>query len=189
MHESSQQNITLLLEDCANGNKNAVNELLPLVYHELKRISSKYLNDEYRNHTLQTTELVHEAYIKLVGGQEINWQNRAHFFGIAANSMRQILVDYARKRNSQKRGEGKTHLSLDSAEEIAFQSDEDIIALDEAMKKLEAFDSDLSKVVELRFFAGLNVEETSKVLNCSASTVKREWSLAKSWLFRELGKS
>ncbi len=188
MPDLSQQNITLLLEDCANGNKNAVNELLPLVYNELRRISSKYLHDEYRNHTLQTTELVHEAYIKLVGGQEINWQNRAHFFGIAANSMRQILVDYARKRNSQKRGEGKTHLSLDNAEEIAFQSDEDIIELDEAMKKLEAFDPDLSKVVELRFFAGLNVEETAKVLNCSASTVKREWSLARAWLFRELGK-
>lgn len=189
MPDLSQQNITLLLEDCASGNKNAVNELLPLVYHELKRISSKYLNDEYRNHTLQTTELVHEAYIKLVGGQEINWQNRAHFFGIAANSMRQILVDYARKRNSQKRGEGKTHLSLDNAEEIIFETEEDIIALDDAMKKLEAFDPDLSKVVELRFFAGLNVEETAKVLNRSTSTIKREWSLAKSWLFRELGKS
>jgi len=102
--------------------------------------------------------------------------------------MRQILVDYARKRNSIKRGEGKTHLSLESAEEFAFQSDEDIIALDEAMQKLEAFDKDLSKVVELRFFAGLNVDETAKVLNCSASTVKRDWSLAKAWLFRELGK-
>jgi RNA polymerase sigma factor (TIGR02999 family) len=188
MQDSSQQNITLLLEDCVNGKKNAVNELLPLVYNELKRISSKYLHEEYRNHTLQTTELVHEAYIKLVGGQEINWQNRAHFFGIAANSMRQILVDYARKRNSQKRGEGKTHLSLDNVEEIAFQSDEDILALDEAMKKLESFDPDLSKVVELRFFAGLSVEETAKVLDRSASTVKREWSLARAWLFRELGK-
>lgn len=188
MHELSQQNITLLLEECVNGKKEAVNELLPLVYNELKRISSKYLHDEYRNHTLQTTELVHEAYIKLVGGQEINWQNRAHFFGIAANSMRQILVDYARKRNSQKRGEGKTNFSLDQALEIAFQSDEDIVALDEVLKKLETFDPDLSKVVELRFFAGLNVEETAKVLDRSASTVKREWSLARAWLFRELGK-
>lgn len=189
MPDLSQQNITLLLEDCASGNKNAVNELLPIVYNELRRISSKYLHDEYRNHTLQTTELVHEAYIKLVGGQEINWQNRAHFFGIAANSMRQILVDYARKRNSLKRGEGKTHVSLDDAEEMFFNTEEDIIALDEALKKLEAFDQELSKVVELRFFAGLNVDETAKVKNCSASTVKREWSLAKSWLFREMGKS
>lgn len=188
MYESPHQNITLLLEDCVKGKKEAVNELLPLVYNELKRISSKYLHEEYRNHTLQTTELVHEAYIKLVGGQEINWQNRGHFFGIAANSMRQILVDYARKHNSEKRGEGKTHLSLDSAKEILFETDEDIIELDEAMKKLEAFDPDLCKVVELRFFAGLNVDETAKVLNCSASTVKRDWSLAKAWLFRELGK-
>ena len=188
MPDLSQQNITLLLEDCSNGNKNAVNELLSIVYNELRRISSKYLNDEYRNHTLQTTELVHEAYIKLVGGREINWQNRAHFFGIAANSMRQILVDHALKMNSQKRGEGKTHLSLDNAEEIAFQSDEDIVELDEAMKKLEAFDPDLSRVVELRFFAGLNVEETAKVLDRSASAVKREWSLARAWLFRELRK-
>ncbi|MBP9582567.1 MAG: sigma-70 family RNA polymerase sigma factor [Ignavibacterium sp.] len=188
MQESTPQNITLLLQDCIEGNKNAINSLLPIVYNELRKISSKYLHDEYRNHTLQTTELVHEAYIKLIGNENINWQNRAHFFGIAANSMRQILVDYARKRNSIKRGEGKTHLSLESAEEFAFQSDEDIIALDEAMQKLEAFDKDLSKVVELRFFAGLNVDETAKVLNCSASTVKRDWSLAKAWLFRELGK-
>ncbi|MBK7632473.1 MAG: hypothetical protein IPJ23_17585 [Ignavibacteriales bacterium] len=114
-----------------------MNELLPLVYNELKKISSKYLHEEYRNHTLQTTELVHEAYIKLIGGQEINWQNRGHFFGIAANSMRQILVDYARKHNSQKRGEGKTHLSLENAEDIAFESEEDIIALDDAMKNLK----------------------------------------------------
>ena len=189
MHESSQQNITLLLEECVNGKKEAVNELLPLVYNELKRISSKYLHDEYRNHTLQTTELVHEAYIKLIGGHEINWQNRSHFFGIAANSMRQILVDYSRRRNSQKRGEGKTHVSLDDAEGMIFSSEEDIIALDDALKKLEAFDPELSKVVELRFFAGLNVDETAKVMNCSASTVKREWSLAKSWLYREMGKS
>lgn len=189
MSDLSQQNITLLLEECVSGNKNAVNELLPIVYNELRKISSKYLHDEYQNHTLQTTELVHEAYIKLVGGQEINWQNRAHFFGIAANSMRQILVDYARKKNSKKRGEGKTNLSLETAEEIAFHSNEDIVVLDEVLKKLESFDPDLSKVVELRFFAGLNVDETAKVLNCSASTVKREWSLAKSWLFREMGKS
>ena len=123
MQESTPQNITLLLQDCIEGNKNAINSLLPIVYNELRKISSKYLHDEYRNHTLQTTELVHEAYIKLIGNENINWQNRAHFFGIAANSMRQILVDYARKRNSIKRGEGKTHLSLESAEEFAFQSD------------------------------------------------------------------
>ncbi len=188
MPERPPLDITLLLEDCINGRKGAVDKLLPLVYGELKRIASKYLRDEYRQHTFQTTELVHEAYMKLIGGENINWQNRAHFFGIAANSMRQILVDYARKRNSQKRGEGQTILSLNEALGIAVQSDEDILALDEALKKLESFDAGLNKIVELRFFAGLNVEETASVLGSSASTVKREWSLARAWLFRELGK-
>lgn len=189
MHEISQQNITLLLEDCINGKKGAVDQLLPYVYNELRKISSRYLHDEYRNHTLQTTELVHEAYLKLVGDQNINWQNRAHFFGIAAQSMRQILVDHARKRKSLKRGEGNSNISIDEVFELSEKSDEQLIALDEALKKLEAFDPELSKVVELRFFAGLNVDETAKVMNCSASTVKREWSLAKSWLYREMGKS
>lgn len=184
--QNIEKNITLLLESCSNGNKNAVNELLPIVYNELRKISSKYLHDEYRNHTLQTTELVHEAYIKLVGGQEINWQNRAHFFGIAANSMRQILVDYARKRNSQKRGEGKTHVSLDDAEDMIFSSEEDIIALDEALKKLEAIEERSSKIVELRYFSGLTIEETANVLNISPATAKRDWNFAKAWLYREI---
>ena len=185
--ESDSPTVSILQNEALNATDRA-ERLLPLVYDQLRAAAQRQLRSERADHTLQATALVHEAYIKLVGGQEINWQNRAHFFGIAANSMRQILVDYARKRNSQKRGEGKTHLSLDSAEEIVFETEEDIIALDEAMKKLEVFDPDLSKVVELRFFAGLNVEETAKVLNCSASTVKREWSLARAWLFRELGK-
>ena len=188
MQNQQQQNITQLLNDLSEGNNVAIEKLLPLVYNELRKISSKYLRDEYRQHTLQTTELVHEAYIKLFGGQNIPWQNRAHFFGIAAKSMRQILVDYARKHNSKKRGEGKTNLSLDHAMEVPFQSEEDIIALDEVLKKLESFDAGLSKVVELRFFAGLNVEETANILDRSPSTVKREWRLARAWLFRELGK-
>lgn len=189
MHEVPPQEITLLLEDCINGKKGAIAKLLPLVYAELKVIASKYLRDEFRNHTFQTTELVHEAYMKLAGGQNITWQNRAHFFGIAANAMRQILVDYARKRNSQKRGEGKTNLSLEHALEIAVHSDEDILALDEALRKLASFDLELSKVVELKFFAGLNVEETACALGLSPATVKKEWSLAKAWLFRELGEN
>ncbi len=187
MQENNRQNITLLLENCARGKDGAVDELLPHVYNELRRISSKYLNDEYRNHTLQTTELVHEAYLKLFGNQDINWQNRAHFFGIAANAMRQILVDYARKHNSLKRGGGLAKVTLDNAEGIFFEAEEDLILLDDALKKLEIFDPDLSKIVELRFFAGLKVEETAKALDCSTATVKRGWSLAKSWLYRELG--
>ncbi|MEO8166666.1 MAG: sigma-70 family RNA polymerase sigma factor [bacterium] len=187
MSKIPPQDITLLLEECVNGKHGSIDKLLPLVYGELRKIASKYLRDEYRSHTFQTTDLVHEACMKLLGGQNISWENRAHFFGIAANSMRQILVDYARKRNSQKRGGGKTHLSLDHALEIAMHSEEDILALDEALRKLESFDPELSKVVELKFFAGLNVEETACALSLSPSTVNKEWSLAKAWLFRELG--
>ena len=186
MQEFSPQNITLLLEDCINGKKGAVDELLPHVYNELRKISSKYLHDEYRNHTLQTTELVHEAYIKLIGDQNISWQNRAHFFGIAAQSMRQILVDHARKRKSIKRGEGKGNISLDDVFEISETNDEQIIALDEALKKLESVEERSSKLVELRYFSGLTIEETAEVLNISPATVKRDWNFAKAWLYREI---
>ena len=186
MQEFSPQNITLLLEDCINGKKGAVDELLPHVYNELRKISSKYLHDEYRNHTLQTTELVHEAYIKLIGDQNISWQNRAHFFGIVAQSMRQILVDHARKRKSIKRGEGKGNISLDDVFEISETNDEQIIALDEALKKLESVEERSSKLVELRYFSGLTIEETAEVLNISPATVKRDWNFAKAWLYREI---
>jgi RNA polymerase sigma factor (TIGR02999 family) len=186
MHDLSEQKITLLLEDCINGKKGAIDELLPHVYNELRKISSKYLRDEYRNHTLQTTELVHEAYIKLVGDQNINWQNRAHFFGIAAQSMRQILVDHARKRKSLKRGEGIANISLDEVFEISEKTDDQIIALDEALKKLETIEERSSKIVELRYFSGLTIEETAEVLNISPATAKRDWNFAKAWLYREI---
>jgi RNA polymerase sigma-70 factor (ECF subfamily) len=187
MHVLSQQNITLLLEDCISGKKGAVDELLPHVYNELRMISSKYLHDEYRNHTLQTTELVHEAYIKLVGDKNISWQNRAHFFGIAAQSMRQILVDHARKRKSQKRGGSQANISLDEVFEISEKPDGQIIALDEALKKLESVEERSSKIVELRYFSGLTIEETAEVLNISPATAKRDWNFAKAWLYREIG--
>jgi len=186
MQELSQQNITLLLEDCIRGKKGAVDELLPQVYNELRKISSKYLRDEYKNHTLQTTELVHEAYIKLIGDQNISWQNRAHFFGIAAQSMRQILVDHARKRKSLKRGEGKSNISLDEVFEISEKTDDQIIALDEALKRLETLEERSSKIVELRYFSGLTIEETAEVLNISPATAKRDWNFAKAWLYREI---
>lgn len=186
MRDISPQNITVLLENCVNGKKGAVDELLPYVYNELKKISSKYLHEEYRNHTLQTTELVHEAYIKLVGNQNIAWQNRAHFFGIAAQSMRQILVDHARKRRSLKRGEGQSNISLDDVFEFSEKSDEQLIALDEALKKLEAIEERSSKIVELRYFSGLTIEETAEVLNISPATAKRDWNFAKAWLYREI---
>ena len=186
MADISQHNVTLLLEDCIKGKKGAVDELLPHVYNELKKISSKYLNDEYRNHTLQTTELVHEAYIKLVGNQDISWQNRAHFFGIAAQSMRQILVDHARKRKSLKRGEGKGNIPLEEIFEISEKTDDQILALDEALKKLESLEERSSKIVELRYFSGLTIEETAEVLNISPATAKRDWNFAKAWLYREI---
>lgn len=182
----TQKDITLLLEECVKGNKGAIDRLLPQVYNELKRISSKYLRDEYRNHTLQTTELVHEAYLKLVGNQNISWQNRAHFFGIAAQSMRQILVDHARKRKSLKRGEGKSNLSLDEVFEISEKTDDQLIALDEALNKLEAIEERSCKLVELRYFSGLTIEETAEVLNISPATAKRDWNFAKAWLYREI---
>lgn len=187
MADISQHSVTLLLEDCIKGKKGAVDELLPHVYNELRKISSKYLHDEYRNHTLQTTELVHEAYLKLVGDQNISWQNRAHFFGIAAQSMRQILVEHARKRKSLKRGEGKANISIDDVFDISDKTDEQILALDEALKKLESVEERSSKIVELRYFSGLTIEETAEILNISPATAKRDWVFAKAWLYREIG--
>ena len=186
MSNKSPQNITLLLNEISKGNNLAIEQILPLVYDELRKISSKYLSDEYRKHTFRTTELVHEAYIKLIGNQQISWESRAHFYGIAAKTMRQILVDYARKRKSQKRGSGKPKLSLDDAQLVASESDEQIIALDEALKKLENAEERSSKIVELRYFSGLTIEETAKLLNISAATVKRDWQFAKTWLYREI---
>ncbi len=185
MPESSSE-LTQLLIKYGNGDDSALSHLLPQIYNELRKISRKYLRDEYRNHTLQTTELVHEAYIKLMGGQNLSWQNKAHFFGIAAQSMRQVLVDHARKKKSLKRGEGKSNISLDEIYEISENSDEKILALDEALKKLESVEERSSKIVELRYFSGLTFEETAEVLNISESTAKRGWNFAKAWLYREM---
>ena len=186
MGKDKTKKLTLLLNEYSNGDQLAFERILPLVYDELRTISSKYLRDEYRKHTLQTTELVHEAYIKLIGDEKLTWENRAHFFGIAARSMRQILVDYARKRKALKRGLGQTKLSLDNAEFLLSDSEEQIINLDDALEKLEQLDERASKIVELRFFSGLSIEETSNMLNISAATVKRDWNFAKAWLYREI---
>ncbi len=186
MQDQTQENNSTLLTNVCSGNREALDEFLPLVYNELRRLASNYLRAEYGNRTIQTTELVHEAYIKLIGGQDISWQNKAHFFGIAANSMRQILVDLARKRKSLKRGGNQTKVSLFDDLVIMDESDEKLLALDEALKKLETLDERLCKIVELRYFSGLTIEETAEVLSTSSSTVKREWNLAKAWLYREL---
>ncbi|GBD91213.1 RNA polymerase sigma factor [bacterium BMS3Abin04] len=186
MQASRVQNITQLLNSASAGDGFALDKILPVVYNELKQISSKYLRNEYRNHTLQTTELVHEAYLKLIGDEKLAWESKAHFFGIAAKSMRQILVDYARKRNALKRGEGKTMLSLDNANILVNQTEEKILSLDEALTKLEIIDERCSKIVELRFFSGLSLEETALALKISVATVKRDWKFAKAWLYREI---
>jgi RNA polymerase sigma factor (TIGR02999 family) len=186
MQNSSRNEITLLLSKLQKGDRQVVDKLMPLVYSELRRLASKYLSREYEKRTIQTTELVHEAYIKLIGNVNISWQNRAHFFGIAANSMRQILVDYARKRLAEKRGGSFTRVSLFEGILVFDETDEKIIALDEALAKLSEIDSRLSRIVELRFFTGLTIEETAEVMQISSSTVKREWNIAKAWLYREI---
>jgi RNA polymerase sigma factor (TIGR02999 family) len=186
MNKKNSKNFTQLLNRVSNGDNFALERVLPLVYDELRTISSKYLRDEYKNHTFQTTELVHEAYIKLIGSENLTWESRAHFFGIAARSMRQILVDYARKRKAQKRGLGQTKISLDKAEFALSNTEDDLINLNTALDKLEKIEERSCKIVELRFFSGLSIEETAQMLNVSAATVKRDWNFAKAWLYREI---
>ena len=184
--KKSDTEITLLLNELQTGNRETINRILPIVYNELRKLASKYLSKEYSNRTIQTTELVHEAYLKLIGSADISWQNRAHFFSIAANAMRQILVDNARKRNASKRGDGKNKISLDEAPTISVQTDEQILSLEDALKKLQTVDERSCKIVELRYFSGLTIEETAKFLEISPATTKRDWNFAKAWLYREM---
>jgi RNA polymerase sigma factor (TIGR02999 family) len=180
------QNVTQLLIGWSKGDKQALDALLPLVYEELRRQASRYLRRERVGHTLQTTALIHEAYLKLVDQKNVQWQNRAHFFGIAAQLMRRILVDHARTRKRAKRGGSDIRVSFNEAEAMAAGKDLDIVALDEALHRLAEIDEQQSKIVELKFFSGLTVEETAEVLAISPATVKRDWSMAKAWLHREL---
>lgn len=184
MDSSSQ--ITQLLKDAQGGNRTALDELLPLVYDELKRVASRQIAGERANHTLQATALVHEAYLRLIDQRAVDWGNRAHFFSIAAEMMRRILVNYADSRAAQKRGDGKTVLSLEDVNSFPQDDAVDVLFLDDALKQLAEFDSQQAKIVELKFFAGLTNEETAKVLDISDSTVKREWRIAKAWLAARL---
>jgi RNA polymerase sigma factor (TIGR02999 family) len=185
--QSSPSNVTQLLVDWSKGDKAALDSLIPLVYEELRRQASRYLRRERVGHTLQTTALIHEAYMRLVDQRNVVWQNRAHFFGIAAQLMRRILVDHARTRKRAKRGGSDIRVSLDEATARSAPQDLDIAALDEALERLAAIDPQQGAIVELRFFSGLNVEETAEVLRISPATVKREWRIAKAWLRREMG--
>jgi len=179
-------NVTRLLLELSGGNRAVVDELTPMVYQELKRIAGAQLRNERPGHTLQATALVHEAYIKLIDQRDVSWQNRAHFFGIAAQMMRRILLDYAKSKLRAKRGGGAPKTSLDEALVVAEDRASDLVRIDEALTRLEALDARQAKVVELRFFGGLTVEEAAEALGISAPTVKREWAMAKAWLHREL---
>jgi RNA polymerase sigma-70 factor (ECF subfamily) len=177
--------ITRLLDDYTNGNREALDELLPIVYSELRRLAHSYLGRERKGITLQTTALVHEAYMKLIGQHTVDFANRAQFFALSAQAMRRILLDNARRRNSQKHGsDGKT--SLEDIGELAVESNGDLIYLDIALRELAAFDERQAKIVELRYFGGMSVEETAEVLTISPATVKREWRTARAWLYQKL---
>ncbi|MCI0420855.1 MAG: sigma-70 family RNA polymerase sigma factor [Acidobacteria bacterium] len=180
--------VTELLIRWSNGHGEALTELTPLVYSELRRLANHYFRRERPDHTLQPTALVHEAYLRLIDQTNVRWQNRAHFFGTAANLMRQILVNHALSHQAAKRGGTAVKLSLDEAVGVSKEHDLDLVALDEALSRLATLDSQQSRIVELRFFGGLTIEEAAQVLRISPATVKREWATAKAWLHCALTK-
>ncbi len=183
---ASPHEVTQLLVAWSDGDEAALEKLAPLVYDELRRLARRHMAGERRGHTLQTTALVNEAYLRLVNWREVRWQNRAHFFAVSAQMMRHILVDFARSRSYQKRGAGALQVSLDEAASLSDERGADLVALDEALTALAAVDERKSKVVELRYFGGLSVEEAAEVLKVSPETVMRDWRLAKVWLLREM---
>jgi RNA polymerase sigma factor (TIGR02999 family) len=182
----SSQEITHWLAAWSNGDPVAAEKLMPLVYSELHRIAKRYMERENPDHTLQTTALIHEAYLRLADQPEAHWQNRAHFFGFAAHVMRHILVDYARARLSLKKGGGVRHIALEEAAVVSAEPTAELVTLDDALSALESIDKRKSRVVELRYFGGLSVEEIAEVLKVSPVTVMRDWSMAKAWLYRAL---
>jgi RNA polymerase sigma factor (TIGR02999 family) len=183
VNEPRTENITQLLIDVSRGNQTAIDELLPLVYGELRSLASNYLRRERTDHTLQPTALVHEAYLRLVDQTQVNWQNRAHFFGMAAQMMRRILVDHARAHNASKRGGEYQKLQLDEKIDSVAERSTELIALDDALTELSTVDEVESRIAELRYFAGLTVEETAEVLGVTPVTINRHWRMAKAWLF------
>jgi RNA polymerase sigma factor (TIGR02999 family) len=186
MRGVSASPVTALLNRWRQGDAQALEQLLPVVYEELRRIAARQLRRERANHTLQPTALVHEAYLKLVDQRRIEWQNRAQFFGVAAQLIRRILVDHVRTRRAAKRGAGALTVALDDAVSEPIRRDIDLVKLDDALFSLASKDEQQSRIVELRFFGGLSIEETAHVLGISASTVKRDWAAAKAWLYRDM---
>ena len=185
MPEATRQDVTQLLRDWSRGSEKALASLMPLVYDELRRLARSYMRRERPGHTLATTGLIHEAYLRLID-QETEWKSRAHFFGIAAQMMRRVLLDYAKSHGRGKRGGRAVQLPLDDAALVAKAPNMDFVALDEALSKLEVLDPQRGRIVELRFFGGLSNEEASEVLNVSTATVQRQWAGARAWLFHEL---
>jgi RNA polymerase sigma-70 factor (ECF subfamily) len=186
MSSAAPQNITGLLVAWSNGDRAALNSLVPLIYAELHRLASRYMRQEGPGHTLNTTALVNEAYLRMVNQKEVNWQNRTHFFAVSAQSMRNILVDMARGRKRQRRGGDAEHLSLDESLVFSEERAAELIALDDALNELAKIDERKSRIVEMRYFGGLSVEETAEVLQVSVATVDREWRRARAWLYSEL---
>lgn len=184
--EPAHSDVTLLLKQLSVGDKSVLHQLVPIVYGELRRLASSYMRHERPDHTLQTTALVHEAYLLLVGQERAHWENRGHFFGVAAQLMRRILVDHARAHNAAKRGGISSKFSLDEAMAMAQERGGDLLAIEELLTRLAAIDPQQARVVELRFFGGLSVEETAQTLAISDRTVKRDWAMAKAWMQREL---
>ncbi|MDX2040458.1 MAG: sigma-70 family RNA polymerase sigma factor [Acidobacteriota bacterium] len=189
MTTPTSANVTQLLIDWRGGNNDALNQLMPLVYDELRGLAKRYLRRESASHTLQTNALVNEAYLRLVNQQNVDWQNRAHFFAIAAQVMRHLLVDHARSKQYAKRGGGAQQITLDEGLAISDGNQIELLSLHQALERLEQIDDRKSKIVELRYFGGLSTEETAEVLGVSEITIKREWAKAKAWLFRELSQS
>jgi RNA polymerase sigma-70 factor (ECF subfamily) len=186
--EPQPEQITQLLRSWSQGDKGALEALMPIVYNELHRIAQRYMSGEGTAHTLQTTALVNEACFRLVRGSQADWQSRTHFFAVSAQVMRHILVDWARSRQAHKRGSGLSPIQLDETLAMPVQSGGDIVAIDDALEALALLDPRKSRIIELRFFGGLSVEETAQVLQVSEETVHRDWRLARSWLRRELAK-
>lgn len=183
---TESQDVTRLLSALTRGDEGAAAKLIPAVYDELRRLAASYMRRERPDHTLQATALVHEAYLKLVEQRSVNWQSRAHFFGVAAQLMRRILIDHARGHLRQKRGGEQRKVALDEAVVCSEQQSEELLAVDEALQRLAKLDARQARVVELRFFGGLSVEEAAEVLGISPKTVKRDWSVAKAWLYADL---
>lgn len=180
--------VTRLLRNWSGGDTHALDQLTPVVYDELRRLAASYMRRERQDHTLQSTALVNEAYLKLVDQKNVVWQNRAHFFGIAAQMIRRILVDHARAHKAEKRGGGAGVLSLDEAIGVPEKRDVEVLALNDALTRLTEMDPQQGRIVELRFFTGLSIEETAEVVGVSPATVKREWAAARAWLFREISR-